>query len=1191
MAVGESAAAFGQLLRDHRRAAGLTQAALATRAGLSERGIQNLERGVRRPYPATLQRLAQALRLDRAQRAALEATLQEPQAPVSIEGYRPRRGVRGQGDRAAGVGVGLGAAGGALPPRGDLGEWKPATVLCARIGNLPLLAARLRPGELRFLVDGVLRLACREVARYGGVVERVDQSGLVALFGVPVAQEDHAARALHAALAMREVLASYRARERRRWGGPLTLSAALDSGPLLVRPAAAGSMLAEEAPAPLVRAARLQRAAPPGAILVGEATWQAGGAAFVGRRSGPLIAASDGTAYQAHELLYAAGPRGPEAPETTPLVGRAGELAQLQAAWEEARQGRGRVVSVVGEAGIGKSRLLREFARALTAAGAAHLAGSCFAYADVIPYLPFQQVLRRRFGAESAPPATGKGRVAQRLATLGLDAALAPFLHALLGYPADDPLLDRLPAHLVRARIVEAARDVLLAEAARQPFALFVEDFHWIDQGSEEIVGALVEALPDAPLLLVLAYRPQHLVPWGAAAPHTTLALDPLPRASAAALARAVLVRPQATRLALPPLAADEAEALARGVARERPLPVAVARQVARRAGGNPLFVEALTQALLAGEISRPARDAAAAGGDALPPTVQDVLLARVDHLAAPLRQTLQAATAIGPTFTYPLLAAVADPALPLEPALLQLEELDLILPTRVAPEREYAFKHVLLQNVVYDALVPEARAAYHERIGGALETLYPDRLEERYELLAYHYGRGANADKAVEYLALANRKVAASNALAEAYGYFREAMARLDTLPDSAPNQYRRLSLLLEQFVVMLLLGKLPEYHAQLRRCEQIAADVAAPAVLGAYYARLAACEWASGALAAGQATARRAAALCEDAGDAEGAGVAYATLGRCELDLGHYEAALAAHERALRAFDERFQLRWYMWTWTAALWAHAYRGRWAEAHAAGAEALRVGEEYDDATTIHAAARDLALVCIFEGDLSRALVYTQRAAETALTPVEQAFVAGVQALVAVHLRQPSAAPPTILVEIAAGLRAGGFVPPAIVAGVHAGEALWLAGDAARARAVLEEYRALAAQSGMRYFEGRAERLLGEIVLAAAAAAPGPHLSAADGPPAPQSRDDLVAAEAYFARATALLEAQGAENELALARAGQGRLLARRGDPAGARAHFEWAETTLRRLGTLGAPDAVARALAALAEPAGTRPG
>jgi class 3 adenylate cyclase/DNA-binding XRE family transcriptional regulator len=768
----EGTAIFGRLLREHRCAAGLAQAGLAARAGLSERGIQSLERGARRPYPATLQRLVQALRLDRAQQAALEAALRDADAAAAAgKGpYRLPRTAAGpdhaESTDAAGRGAaptdaeGSGAAAASAPPSAaNPAERKPATVLCARVANLPVLAARLRPGELRALVDGLLRLACREVERYGGVVERVDQSGLVALFGVPVAHEDHAVRALRAALAARDALVGYRARERRRWGGPLTLSAALDSGPF---PAlrAAHATASEGAPAPLERAARLQRAAAPGAILVGEATWRASGAAFVGRRCGPVVATADGAPSQTYELVEAARPRGPRAPEATPLVGRASELGQLQAAWAEARQGRGRVVSVVGEAGIGKSRLLREFARALSEAGAAHLAGSCFAYAGAMPYLPFRQVLRRRFGGESAPLATAKERIARRLATLGLDAALAPVLHHLLGYPAADPPLDRLPAPLVHARTIAAVRDVLLAEARRQPFALLLDDFHCIDPRSNEIAGALVEALPDVPLLLVLAYRSQHRVSWGAVPPHSTVALDPLPRVEAIALARAVLARPHAACLA-PPLSDDAV--LATGVARERQLPLPLARQLARRAGGNPLFVEELSRALLTGELSPPTRDAAPGVPDTLPLTIQDVLRARVDHLGPPLRQVLQAAAVIGPTFSYPLLAAIVDSAVPLEPALLQLSDRGLVLPTRLASEREYAFRHVLLQNVVYDALDPGARVAYHARIGRALEVLNADRLAGCYELVACHYARGADADKAVEHLASAERRTSAA--------------------------------------------------------------------------------------------------------------------------------------------------------------------------------------------------------------------------------------------------------------------------------------------------------------------------------------------------------------------------------------------------------------------------------------------
>ena len=572
---GDGATIFGRLLREYRRAAGLTQAELAERAGLSERGIQNLERGARRPYPATLERLASALHLALDERTELQAAVlaisrRTDEQPASR--YRLRRDLPG---RAASPGL------------GPQGERKSATVLCARLANAPLLAARLRPPDLRRVLDGFVKLATREVERYGGVVQRLDDSGLVALFGVPVAQEDHAARALHAALGIRDALAADRARDPRGRELALIVSAGLDSGPLVVRRAHGAWTLGEDEAGPLERAVRLQRAAAGGTVQVAEATWRAAGSGFVGRAVGPIATDEHGEPVQVYELLRAAGPRRRDT--RMPLVGRAAELAELRATWTQARSGQGRVVSLVGEAGIGKSRLLAELQRDLAAANTRCLVGSCYAHADAISYLPFREVLRVCFDVEEAAPSLARPRVVARLAALGLDAgAIAPYLFHVLGYAVDDPLFAQLPVHLVRARAVEAVQAVLLAEAASRPLALVLEDFHWIDKGSEEIVGALVEALADRPVLLVLAYRPEYLHPWAHEPSHTTVSLGPLPRASAAALARAIPARAHATRVAVGPLASADAEVLARGVAGERGLSSALVRRVASQGGREP---------------------------------------------------------------------------------------------------------------------------------------------------------------------------------------------------------------------------------------------------------------------------------------------------------------------------------------------------------------------------------------------------------------------------------------------------------------------------------------------------------------------------------------------------------------------------------------------------------------------------
>ena len=325
---------------------------------------------------------------------------------------------------------------------------------------------------------------------------------------------------------------------------------------------------------------------PPGRPAARPSRGAAGGPLWGDRALGPV---------QVYELHGAAGPGPATSQEATPFVGRTAELAQLECAWADVRQGRGRVVSIVGEAGIGKSRLLRELAHRVAAEGAPYLAGSCYAYADAITYLPFQQVLRARFGMEQTAPALAAGRVAQRLAALALDAALVSFVATLLGFPADD-----LCSAACRPTSCEPAPSkrpwrYCWPRRAASRSSSPSRTSTGLTRARKRSSARSSRRCPDVPLLLVLAYRPEHLHPWGGAESHTTITLDPLPRASAAALARGVLARPQAAQVSLAALPPAEAEALAHGAAQDRepaagpraPRGPAGGRQSALRRGAN----------------------------------------------------------------------------------------------------------------------------------------------------------------------------------------------------------------------------------------------------------------------------------------------------------------------------------------------------------------------------------------------------------------------------------------------------------------------------------------------------------------------------------------------------------------------------------------------------------------------------
>jgi predicted ATPase len=364
-------------------------------------------------------------------------------------------------------------------------------------------------------------------------------------------------------------------------------------------------------------------------------------------------------------------------------------------------------VSVVGEAGIGKSRLVYEFMQALMQQGSRYTEGSCFTYGEGIAYLPFLAIVRGLCGltgGETETAATAQLR--QHVRTLSLDIkAVMPYLQYLLTLPVEDDVVPTLSPELVRQRTVEVLKSLLLAEVQNRPGVLILEDVHWIDTASEEVLATLIEAMGESPLLLVLVYRPEYTYAWTDTASHTQITLTRLSRASSAAMVRAMLAKPYAARVQLEQLTPAQSQAMVQDIVGTTALPREFEQFITTKTDGNLLFVEELTRALVeSGTLIRGPegyrlREAPTALN--LPATVQGVLLARIDRLPGELKTVLQAASVMGRVFSYPILARVVAPGTDLEQVLLQLEELEFLYPLSPMPWREFSFKHVLTQEAV----------------------------------------------------------------------------------------------------------------------------------------------------------------------------------------------------------------------------------------------------------------------------------------------------------------------------------------------------------------------------------------------------------------------------------------------------------------------------------------------------------
>jgi class 3 adenylate cyclase/tetratricopeptide (TPR) repeat protein len=620
------------------------------------------------------------------------------------------------------------------------GERKQVTVLFADMkGSMELLADR-DPEEARKLLDPVLERLMAAVHRYEGTVNQVMGDGIMALFGAPLAHEDHAARACYAAVAMHEDIRRYTEELRRSQGLEIQIRVGLHSGEVVVRTIGSDLRMDYSAVGQTTHlAARMEQLAAPGSTrLTADTVRLAEG--FVQVASlGPVPVKGVAEPVEVFELqgaatrrtrLQAAADRG-----LTRFVGRQAELGQLRESFERARTGRGQVVAVVGEPGVGKSRLFWELLHSHRLHGALVLQTTAVAYSKATPYSSVVDLVRVYFGIEPGDDARlAREKVTGRV--LALDEALRPVLPALLALldvpGAGDAGWERLGQSARRAATADAIKAVLLRESQTRPLVLVFEDLHWVDGESQHVMDGLVAGLPAAPIFVLLNYRPEYAHPWGNKTYYTQLRLDPLQPETADELLRAVL-----------------------GESREL---AGVKRLLIERTDGNPFFLEEsvrtlLELGLLAGERGayRPARPVESIQ---IPPTVQALVAARIDRLQPEEKHVLQTAAVIGKDLLFSVLRDIVDvPEDAQHLALSRLQAAEFLYERTVFPELEYTFKHALTHEVAYNGLLQERRRALHARVVDAFERLYPDRRAERLPWLALHAFRGEVWGKALLYL------------------------------------------------------------------------------------------------------------------------------------------------------------------------------------------------------------------------------------------------------------------------------------------------------------------------------------------------------------------------------------------------------------------------------------------------------
>jgi DNA-binding winged helix-turn-helix (wHTH) protein/tetratricopeptide (TPR) repeat protein len=730
----------------------------------------------------------------------------------------------------------------ATVPLAPEGEWKRATVLDCRIANAAAVVERLGPVTARDLTRDLLKMAAEELGRYGGVITERRADGFVALFGAPVVHEDDGRRAVLAALGLQQQFGRLAAESNQ--DEPLNLRIGLGTGALVVTRAGSHADVEYAAVGEPARVADLlQQLASPGMVLIGDTTRRAVDGYIDTLPSGSHDAA--GAVFRVVGALGRHDARSARLARTlAPFVGRHHELAMLGDLASLARAGKGQAVSIVGDPGIGKSRLLHECTQHVAApAGMAVLEGRCLSYGSNIPYLPVADVIRTHCGVrESDPPEHMRLAVARTTRDDELPAESGTWLLRVIGGIDTSGATDALSPEAVKARTFDALRTLFFKAAKRTPLLIALEDIHWIDRTSEEFLTTLVERLAGAPIIVVTTCRPGYRVPW--------------------------LDRSYLTHIALRPLTAADSAQLVESVAREQPLLEAVSAALVEKGDGNPFFLEEL------------ARTVVERGADsrAIPDTVQGVIMARVDRLSEVAKHLLQTASVIGREVSLQLLDRVwrgSEYASDLE----ELCRLEFLYEKPGADEPAVIFKHALTQDVTYDSLLARTRRELHLRTAQALAGLYSDR-DDVAATLAYHYARTDLVDEAVRWLIRAADRAARLYANAEAVLHLNLAARRLQRLPEGPDRDRRMLDVALRHAHSLYFLGRFRESVEVLLPHEAPLARLNEPALTATYSFWLAHMHSRLGDQRRACDNAARAIAAADRAGDEETLGKAHGLL-----------------------------------------------------------------------------------------------------------------------------------------------------------------------------------------------------------------------------------------------------------------------------------------------------------------------
>jgi len=1016
------------------------------------------------------------------------------------------------------------------------GEKKLVTVLFADVVNFTAISAKLEPEEVHDIMDGCFKLLMDEIHRYEGTINQFTGDGVMALFGAPVAHEDHAQRACYAALNAQKALGEYGERVEREYGVSFRMRMGLNSGPVIV--GAIGDDLRMDYTAvgdTTNLASRMEGLSPPGGIVVTRNTYKLGKDYFEFRPLGQVEVKGKEAPQETFELMKAGEVEtrigASVAKGLTRFVGRKNSMAALMDAFEKVKSGSGQVVGLVGEAGVGKSRLLLEFGNRLPQDDFTYLEGRCLHYGGSMPYLPIIDILRSYFEIKDGDREfIIKKKIMDKVLQLDerLECVLPP-LQEILSLKVEDETYLKLEPAQKRERTFEAIRDLFVRESQDKPLVLAVEDLHWVDKTTEALLDYLIGWLANANILLILLYRPEYTHQWGSKSYYNRIGLDQLTAESSAELVQAILeggeVVPELRELIL------------------------------GRASGNPLYMEELTHTLLEnGSIHRKVNQYVLSRKTSdiqVPVTIQGIIAARMDRLEDNLKRTMQVASVIGRDFAFRILQTITGMREELKSYLLNLQGLEFVYEKRLFPELEYIFKHALIQEVAYNSLLHKRRREIHERIGKAIEQIYADRLEEFYGMLGYHYSKSETHEKAYQYLVQAGDAAARMYAYAEARLHYARALEALAQLPDTEENQRRSVDVLIKQVSSSWRADPLKQNMTRLTEAERLAKNLPGPdGTAGGDRLRLARIHYWMGRIHYGANKMHEAIGyfqqvmeMAEELDDPELLVTPYLTIGAVMVVQGHLDKGKALLSKAIPASAQMG--KWPEWARAVGhrSYALSMSGDCAAGVAEAQRAVARAKEINSLGDIAMTNVFLSVAYIYAGDLPQAIEAGRKGAEAGEQSNERIFVclgnawrgwaegrAGDFEAAVVSMAQSQAVSQEL---------GGQIIAADWIAAINAEIALGM-GRVEEALALAERAIGIAQKMGGIFAEGLARQVRGQALAALA----------------PPRWDE---AEAQLTESLRLLESGQHRVEAARTHVAWGSVCRDRGDLAAARSHWEQA--------------------------------